>query len=273
MSVKVSIQLVPQHGDMKRMREAWMEAEGLGVDRIYTADHFHTQVFTSEVIETGARVPTKTAPGKNFEAMTIQSAMAATTNRVEIGCIVHANSYRNPNLMADMARTIDHISGGRFVLGMGAGYLQPDYEAYGYDFGTAKTRMLALQRDIPIMKARFQKLTPPPTRHIPMMIAAMGENIGMRIVAAHADIWHIYGLPDKIAQKYETLKGLCREIGREPAEIEMSTNYAPNLGSYEGDPDTYLDLGAGEIVILAVGPDWDFGLLRETLAWRKRLST
>ena len=272
MTVKVSFQLVPQHGDIKPMRDAWVKAEELGVDRIYTADHFHTQVFSDDVFEKAAE--TKISSGKNFEAMTIQAAMAATTSRVEIGCIVHANSYRNPNLTADMARTIDHISNGRFVLGMGAGYMQPDYDEYGYEFGTAKTRMLALQRDMPIIRARFEKLNPKPTRHIPLLIAAMGEKIGMRIVAEHADIWHIYGPAEKIAAKYDTLKSICREIGRDPAEIEMTTNYVPNMFKSETaheTPDTYLKLGAGEICILGLGPDWDLGLLKETLQWRKNL--
>ena len=154
MTVKVSFQLIPQHGDMKPMRDAWVKAEELGVDRIYTADHFHTQIYSDDVFEEAAE--TKISSGKNFEAMTIQAAMAATTSRVEIGCIVHANSYRNPNLTADMARTIDHISNGRFVLGMGAGYMQPDYDEYGYEFGTPKSRMLALQRDMPIIRARLE---------------------------------------------------------------------------------------------------------------------
>jgi probable F420-dependent oxidoreductase len=210
---------------------------------------------------------------KNFEATTVQAAMAATTSRVEIGCMMHANSYRNPNLMADISRTIDHISGGRFILGIGSGYQQRDYEEYGYEYGTTKSRLLDLKRDIPIIKARFDKLNPKPLRKIPIMIASMGEQIGMRIVAEHADLWHVFGHNDQVTQKTEVLKKICDEVGRDFNEIELTTYFMPHLlGDDDGDPEVYLKLGIRHLICVTQGPDWDLAPLHKLLAWRKAMT-
>jgi probable F420-dependent oxidoreductase len=269
MAVTVSLQLAPQYGDMARMRDAWVEAEALGVDRLYTCDHFHAMVVTTEVMHGAhAEVPQS---GKNFEATTVQAAMAATTTRAEIGCIVHGNSYRNPNLMADIARTIDHISGGRYILGMGSGYLKPDYDAYGYDYGNQATRLHDLARALPIIKSRFEKLNPPPLRKIPLLIASAGEKIGLKIVAEHADIWHAYGARPELARKTEILERYCRDIGRDPREIEFATHYLPGDMVPDADPDAYIAMGFEHINLVNFGPDWDLGALRELLAWKKNL--
>src|SRR5262245_57734187 len=231
--IKIGFQLCPQHGTYQQLRKQWMAAEELGADGLYSADHFFSQVPTIEAAQ--GDYPA-TFGGLNFEGTTIQAAMAATTTRAEIGCIVHANSYRNPNLMADIARTIDHISGGRFILGMGSGYLQQDYDEYGYEFGTARSRLLDLARDMPIIKARLGKLNPPTIRRIPLLSASMGEKIGMPIVAKHADAWHVFGPEHKIREKYEALQRICSEQGRDPAEIEVMANCMPQLLP-EDDPD------------------------------------
>jgi probable F420-dependent oxidoreductase len=268
--IKIGLQLIPQFGDMALMRDRWMEAEDLGADVIYTCDHFFPMIIEESVA--AGREHAKQPDAKNFEATTIQAAMAATTSRVEIGCIVHANSYRNPNLLADIARTIDHISNGRFILGIGSGYQRRDYEEYGYDYGTQKSRLLDLKRDLPIIKARFEKLNPQPLRKIPIMIASMGEQIGMRIVAEHADMWHVYGHFDQVTQKTAVLKTLCEEAGRDFNEIELTTFYFPEmLGETEGNPTAFLDLGIRHMIVPTQGPDWDLTNLRKLLAWRKSL--
>ena len=269
MKLKIGLQIAPQHGEMKRMRDTWMEAEALGVDSIWTCDHFHAQNVNNKDYNDGQIITAKW--GKNFEATTIQAAMAATTSRADIGCIVHATGYRNANLMADMARTIDHISGGRFILGMGAGYLQQDYDEYGYPYGTQAGRLQDLARDLPIIKDRYGKLNPPPLRSIPLLIASMGEKIGMRIVAEHADMWHVFGTEDKVRQKCEVLNQFCGEIGRNPAEIEIVANCWPQIMP-DDDPDILVGLGATHLISMATGPDWDLGPLQELLAWRKARS-
>jgi probable F420-dependent oxidoreductase len=269
--IKIGIQIVPQFGGMAAMRNRWMEAEALGADVIYTCDHFFPMVL-NESAAAGAE-HAKQPDAENFEATTIQAAMAATTSRAEIGCIVHANSYRNPNLMADIARTIDHISNGRFILGLGSGYQQRDYEEYGYEYGTTKSRMLDLKRDIPIIKARFEKLNPKPLRKIPVMIASMGEQIGMRIVAEHADIWHVYGHTDQIRQKTEVLKRICGEVGRNFDDIELATFFMPQLLGEDSNPDKYLELGIRQIIAISQGPNWDLTELGKLLEWRKAATT
>jgi probable F420-dependent oxidoreductase len=265
MTIKIGFQPVPQHGTYERLRQQWMKAEEMGADGLYSADHFFAQVPSVEAAEGAAPA---TFNGLNFEGTTIQAAMAATTTRAEIGCIVHANSYRNPNLMADIARTIDHISGGRYVLGIGSGYQLQDYVEYGYEYGTTKSRLEDLARNLPIIKARFEKLNPKPIRKIPILIASMGEQIGMRIVAEHADRWHVYGPLEKIIQKTEVLKEHCKAIGRDFSEIELTTWYFPNILQREINPDEFLKLGIRNIIQLQYGPEWDLGLLRELIEWR-----
>lgn len=266
--IKIGLQLIPQFGDMATMRDRWIEADQLGADVLYTCDHFFPMVI-DEAAASG-REHARQPDAKNFEATTVQAAMAATTARAEIGCIVHANSYRNPNLMADIARTIDHISGGRFILGIGSGYQQRDYDEYGYPYGTTKSRLLDLQRDIPIIKSRFEKLNPAPLRRIPLMIASMGEKIGMRIVAEHADIWHVYGHRDQVAHKTQVLRQICEEVGRDFSSIELATFYIPQLlGADDADPEVYLKLGIRHLIAVTQGPDWDLSGFRDLLAWRK----
>lgn len=268
--VTIGIQIVPQWGVMSDMRVAWMEAEALGVDAIYSCDHFFPQVHTSEVAD--GEIP-KTPDGHNFEGTTVQAAMAVTTTRPEIGCIVHANGYRNPNLLADIARTVDHISNGRFVLGIGAGVQERDYREYGYEFGTTKSRLMDLARDLPIIKARLEKLNPKPIRKIPIMIASMGEKIGMRIVAEHADRWNIFGEHEKVQHKIGVLKSLCKEVGRDFAEIEINTYYFPHLQQgKDTDPGKLVDMGIRHIIYLCHGPNWDLGPLLDLIAWRNALS-
>jgi hypothetical protein len=137
--------------------------------------------------------------------------------------------------------------------------------------GTTKSRLLDLKRDLPIIKSRFDKLNPKPLRKIPILIASMGEQIGMRIVAEHADKWHVYGPLEKIKEKTEVLKKLCHEIGRDFSEIELTTWYFPNILQQQIDPAEFVKLGIRNIIQLQYGPDWDLGLLRELLAWRKSL--
>jgi alkanesulfonate monooxygenase SsuD/methylene tetrahydromethanopterin reductase-like flavin-dependent oxidoreductase (luciferase family) len=273
MSITIGLQLAPQFGEMNDMRRAWMQAEELGADVLYSSDHFNAMVMDEDHAKrtTHGEEYGKINRGKCFEGTTIQAAMAATTTRPRIGAIVHANSYRNPNLMADIARTIDHISGGRFILGMGTGYLKEDYEDYGYHFGTQKERSLAFARDIPIIKDRFKKLNPPPIGNLPLLVASMGPT-GMKVAAEYADMWHVYGPAEKIQEKCAQFRETCESVGRNYDDIELVTYYFPQmLGGIDTDPSIYPEMGIRHIVVVNQGPKWDLGQLKEVLQWRDSL--
>ena len=254
--VTIGLQVIPQHGDFEAMKRAWIEADALGVDRIYNWDHFYPLSGDSD--------------GKHFESLTVQAAMAALTDRAEISSLVICNSYRNPNLLADMARTIDHISGGRFVLGIGSGWFRKDYDEYGYEFGTAGSRLRDLARALPIIKSRWERLNPPPLRRIPILIGGGGEKVTLRIVAEHADEWHTFGDVSTLRRKCDVLERWCAEVGRDAAEIRRSTTMRRLTGD-RVDPDGLLELGFTDFVVSAQGPDWDLGPLEEALSWRDGL--
>jgi len=252
--VTIGLQVIPQHGDFEQMKRAWVEADAMGVDRIYNWDHFFPL--------SGDR------NGKHFESLTVQAAMAALTKNAEISSLVICNSYRNPSLLADMARTIDHISGGRFVLGIGSGWFQHDYDEYGYEFGTAGSRLRDLDRALPIIKARWQKLNPPPLRRIPILIGGSGEKVTLRIVAEQADEWHTFGNPDTLTHKSRVLDDWCERVGRDPKEIVRSTTISSQSRGEQRDAERLMELGFTDFVVSVQGPDWDLKELELALTWR-----
>src|SRR2546421_11263290 len=165
--------------------------------------------------------------------------MTELTERVDFGAVVLCNAYRNPSLVADMTATIAHVSGGRHFLGIGSGWFKRDFDEYGYEFGTVGSRLRALDKALPVIKERFSKLNPPPTRKIPILVAGVGEKVTLRIVAEHADIWHGIGDLDTIRHKSAVLDDWCGKVGRDPGEIERSTFVHEHLDRL----DDYADAG------------------------------
>jgi alkanesulfonate monooxygenase SsuD/methylene tetrahydromethanopterin reductase-like flavin-dependent oxidoreductase (luciferase family) len=176
---------------------------------------------------------------------------------------VTCNSYRNPNLLADMARTIDHVSNGRFVLGIGSGWFERDYEEYGYEFGTAGSRLRALAGSLVTIKDRLAKLTPGPVNGtLPILIGGSGEKVMLRIVAEQADCWNTFGPLDNYTRKSDVLAQHCAEIGRDPREIEHTVA----VPAHEiGDAPRYFDAGA-DLVIAMVSSPFDLAGVEAALA-------
>ena len=249
--LRIGAQIRPQHAGYAQIRTAVADAEAAGADILFTWDHFF---------------PLFGAPdGKHFECWTLLAAWAEQTSRVELGALVTCNSYRNPDLLADMARTVDHISGGRLILGIGSGWFERDYDEYGYEFGTAGGRLRALGAALPRIKNRWAKLNPPPTRDIPIMIGGGGEKVTLKLVAQHAHIWHLVGDMAAAVHKSAVLDRWCAELGRDPAEIERSVkvSYPPEVES-----DELLAAGFTQFTVSLDGPDFDTSLLEKWVAWR-----
>jgi probable F420-dependent oxidoreductase len=246
--VRIGLQLQPQHLDYATIRRTASEAEDLGLDVLFNWDHFY---------------PLSGEPdGLHFECWTMLAAWAESTSRVEIGALVACNSYRNPDLLADMARTVDHISEGRLILGIGSGWFERDYTEYGYEFGTAGSRLDDLAVSLPRIEARWEKLNPKPTRDIPVLIGGGGEKKTLRLTAKHADIWHSFSDPETLERKLGILGQHCADIGRDPNEIEISV-----MGK-TADRDKMYELGARLFTIHTGGPKPDLTELRDFLAWR-----
>ena len=250
--IRIAVQLQPQHADYATIRDRVVEAEDLGVDIIFNWDHFFPLYGGAE--------------GKHFECWTMLGAWAEQTSRVQLGALVTCNSYRNPDLLADMARTVDHISGGRLIFGIGAGWFQRDFDEYGYPFGTPGRRIDALAEALPRIERRWSKLTPKPTRKLPVMIGGGGERKTLRLVAEHADIWHSFSDVATLVHKSAILDKHCSDVGRSPDEIERSVNAPHGVPAQVAQP--LLDAGASLFTVGVGGPDYDLTELKRWIDWR-----
>ena len=258
MPVRIAAQLHPQHGSYAASRDAAVRSEELGYDIVYDWDHFFPLY--------GER------DGPHLECWTLLAAWAEATERIELGPLVSCNSYRNPNLLADMARTVDHISGGRAILGIGAGWFQRDYDEYGYEFGTVGSRLTALEESLPVIRDRLARLVPAPVRKLPILIAGGGERRTLRLVAEHADLWHA-GFPDAPAEmepKVAALRRWSDQIGRDPAEIEWGLGVEPtDLDRFlDEDADAYRAMGFTQFTLGFNGPGWNVANGARWLQWR-----
>jgi len=207
---KVGVTIHPQQCTIGELRDAWRRADALGVDSIWFWDHFYPLYGNPN--------------GNHFECWSLLAAVAMDTKVPQIGPMVTCIGYRNPDLLASMATTVDQLSGGRFVFGLGAGWFERDYAEYGYDFGETRDRVRLLKESLPRIKRRIEKLRPGPAGRMPILIAGGGEQVMLRLVAEHAQMWNTIGSADQYAHKSRVLDDWCVRVGRDPREIERTAN-------------------------------------------------
>jgi F420-dependent oxidoreductase-like protein len=203
-------------------------AENAGFDTVFVMDHFY-------------QLPMIGAPDEPMlEAYTLLGALAARTSRVRLATLVTGNTYRNPALLAKVVTTLDVISGGRAVLGIGAGWFEPEHRAYGFDFKTVRGRLEALDESLRILRGLFtQERTtlhgkhytvddalalPKPVQkpYPPILIGGTGEKILLRIVAEHADMWNGMGSPERMRQLIDVIARHGEKVGRDTTAIEKT---------------------------------------------------
>ncbi len=253
--VRLGVQLQPQHVTYPQLRDAVRRVEDLGVDILFNWDHFF---------------PLSGDPdGLHFESWTMLAAWAEQTERVEFGALVNCNSYRNPDLPADLARTIDHMSAkggeGRFIFATGSGWFERDYAEYGYEFGTAGSRLDDLAEGLQRIEARWDKLNPVPTRRIPVMIGGKGEQKTLRLVARHADIWHSFVGAADLPHKIEVIERWAEKEGRDTSNLVVSNELHRRTEDFA---DELYSAGVRLFTLAFEGPDWDYSLVESWLRWR-----
>lgn len=223
--LKFGVQTTPQNCAWQDLSEAWKLMERLGYDTAWTFDHFFSILGDPS--------------GPVFEGWTALAALAAGTDRMKAGVLVTGNTYRNPTLIANMAKTLDHAIGGRLIVGMGAGWFEQEHHALDFPFYTTAERIRRLDEALQIMKlmwtekqatfsGQYYKIKdaycePKPIQkpYPPIMIGGAGEKMTLKVVAKHADMWNTFGTPDVFRNKIEVLKEHCANVGRNSHDIEL----------------------------------------------------
>jgi F420-dependent oxidoreductase-like protein len=208
------------------IKERALLADRLGFDSILFVDHMWSRGMLDM---------------DQLEAWTVMTATAALTERLRVGALVLCNSYRNPAFLAKMASSLDALSNGRVILGVGAGWMDEEYRAYGYEFPSVKTRIEQLDEGLEVMKRLFHDAratfqgahyrvaeapnNPKPVQrpHPPILIGGAGEKRLLRVVARHADIWNCpNNQAGALPHKLDVLRAHCAAVGRNPDDIEAS---------------------------------------------------
>ena len=259
MPVKFGLQLWSQQTDWARFRDAALAAEANGWDSVWTWDHL-LAIF---------------GPWEQpiFEGWTALAALGPLTHRVRLGLMVGANTFRNPGVTSKLATTLDHVSGGRAVLGIGAAWFEREHDAFGIPFGASPgerigwldeavmlmRRLLDGERvthDGPAYTMRDAVCEPRPVQaHLPILIGGSGRQRTLRVVAERADAWNTSGPIDEVEDALEALQRHCSDIGREIASIEKTVSFPIVLRDDAADADARMhELMAAN----GVAPD-DFG--------------
>jgi F420-dependent oxidoreductase-like protein len=224
--IRFGIHAGPQHFSYADYLDLWRQAEAMGYDWASVFDHF---------------IPIYSDPeGPCFEGLSLLAAMAAQTSRIRCGILVVGNTYRHPAVLANIAATIDHVSGGRLELGVGAGWYQMEHEEYHIPFRTTGRRIRMLGESAKMLKllwthhradfkGRYYELTdalcePKPVQDpLPLWIGGMGEQLTLRAVAESADGWNTFLMPiEQYRHKLGVLADHCAAVGRDPREIRKS---------------------------------------------------
>ena len=225
--MKFGIQTSIDRVDWQQLVDAWQFFDTqTGYHSAWTYDHF---------------VPPTTAPdGPCFEGWTALAGLAAVTSRLRLGCLVSGVTYRNPALLGKMAVTVDHISSGRLIMGIGAAWHEGEHRFYGWEFPPVRERQDRLEEAAQILRTmlsdegslnfqgRHYQVNAAPVlpggvqKQIPLMIGGGGEKRTLRTVARYGDIANVSGTPAEIKHKFEVLEQHCQDVGRNPSEIERS---------------------------------------------------
>jgi F420-dependent oxidoreductase-like protein len=223
--IKLGLLAWNQYTDWEALRDVGVRADRLGYDTLWTWDHLYPIVGSHE--------------GPIFEGWMTLAAWAAQTERIRIGLMVGANPFRNPALVAKMATALDHISGGRAILGIGAAWFEREHKAFGFEFGASPgERLRWLDEAVRIMRGMLHGEQPsgeryyatnevrndplPVQKHLPILVGGGGERKTLRIVAKFADANNLVGGIERVRHKEEVLLKHCEEVGRDPAEIERT---------------------------------------------------
>lgn len=223
--VKLGLLVWPQYTDWPALRDAGAAVDRLGFDSLWTWDHLYPIVGSPE--------------GPEFEGYMTLAGWAAVTSRATLGLLVGANPFRNPGLVVKMVTALDHISGGRAVLGLGGAWFELEHEAFGFDFGSSTGERLDWLDEAAMIvralldgregsgrahyKIKSARNDPPPLqRRIPFLIGGAGERKTLATVARYADIWNVGGDVETLRHKDEVLRRWCKEVGRDSDEIERS---------------------------------------------------
>jgi alkanesulfonate monooxygenase SsuD/methylene tetrahydromethanopterin reductase-like flavin-dependent oxidoreductase (luciferase family) len=235
--VRLGMLLWSQGGDWPTFEAGAVRADELGYDHLWTWDHLYA-IFGNPLQPI-------------FEGWAALAAWAKVTSRIRLGLLVGANTFRNPGLVAKLATSLDHISGGRAILGLGGAWFELEHTAYGIEFGTSPGKRLAwLDEAAGIVKAllageavtrdgpRYHfdrcRMVPGPLQEtLPLMIGGSGERKTLRTVAKYADMWNGGGDLPTVARKIEILRQHCEDVGRDPAEIELTVGYKPTIRDTE----------------------------------------